>query len=97
MIIGCVINETNLFYSQEADGIMGLSMNKYNPIGSPSLIDVLKQEYVSKNSKLSICLGKSGGNYFLDWTEKDFVEKINFVDMGNENWEFLYMVTISGF
>ena len=62
---GCVHTETKYFYSQEADGILGLSsekpsqnLNRFEPI-----YDVMQEQGIIDKRQFSMCLGKNGG-YF---------------------------------
>ena len=62
---GCVQTETKYFYSQDADGILGLSaerpgmnVNRFEPI-----YDVMKEQGIIEQRVFSMCLGKNGG-YF---------------------------------
>lgn len=56
---GCVTNETNLFYTQEADGILGLSSTGRARI--KPIFDVLKDEGVTQKREFALCLGSDGG------------------------------------
>ena len=62
---GCVHTETKYFYSQEADGILGLSQerpatndNLYEPI-----YDAMMEHDIIEKRQFAMCLGKNGG-YF---------------------------------
>ena len=59
---GCVKQETNYFYTQQADGILGMSRgggnakNLFTPI-----YEVMYQKGIIEKKMFSICLGKNGG------------------------------------
>ena len=59
---GCVTAETNLFYTQAADGILGLSKGTYNANMKP-IYEVMKSDHLIEKEMFSLCLGKNGG-YF---------------------------------
>jgi len=58
---GCVTNETNLFYTQEADGILGLSSTGRTRV--KPIFDVLKDSGVTDKREFALCLGKNGGKF----------------------------------
>lgn len=62
---GCVKRETHFFFSQDADGILGMSMaisgsnsNKFTPI-----YKVMHEKGLIERLMFTLCLGKNGG-YF---------------------------------
>lgn len=60
---GCVMKETNLFYSQDANGIMGLGMAKredFKPI-----FYTLKEDGFIDSLIFSLCFTKNGGKLFM--------------------------------
>jgi hypothetical protein len=60
---GCVTNETNLFYTQEADGILGLSST--GRIWVKPIFDVLKLAGVTDKREFALCLGTNGGKFTI--------------------------------
>ena len=60
---GCVTNETNLFYTQEADGILGLSSTGRARI--KPIFDVLKDAQVTDKREFALCLGSNGGKFSI--------------------------------
>ena len=59
---GCVTTETHLFYTQKADGILGLTKSSSQKNMRP-IYDVMKEKGVIEKKEFSLCLGKDGG-YF---------------------------------
>lgn len=65
---GCVENETNLFYTQPANGILGFAPTSSNNSGFVSLA---KEKGLIKNKVFSLCLARNGGYITLgDYSNK---------------------------
>lgn len=60
---GCVTQETNLFYSQEADGILGMTRAAAASPHMRPIFDVMFEQKLIENRIFTLCLGKDGG-YF---------------------------------
>eukprot|EP00347_Sterkiella_histriomuscorum_P008791 403343737 len=61
---GCVAEETHLFYSQEADGILGMTRRTSNPSMKPIYESMYENNLIDKKM-FSLCLGKNGGYFQL--------------------------------
>lgn len=63
MTFGCVTTETHLFYSQAADGILGMTKsNGASPYMKP-IFQLMKEKQLIDHELFALCLGKNGG-YF---------------------------------
>mmetsp|Transcript_4239 Transcript_4239/g.7187 ORF Transcript_4239/g.7187 Transcript_4239/m.7187 type:complete len:409 (+) Transcript_4239:398-1624(+) len=59
---GCVSEETNLFYDQRADGILGLGMSQRIGVWEQKPIyEAMYSANVTQKRMFSMCLGKDGG------------------------------------
>lgn len=65
LTFGCVQTETHLFYSQAADGILGLTRsNRASPYMTP-IYKQLKERHLIDKEAFTLCLGKDGGYFQL--------------------------------
>jgi Eukaryotic aspartyl protease len=58
--MGCVTSETHFFYSQKADGILGMKMTKKNE-ATPFIQQLYKKSKISHLS-FALCFGNIGGS-----------------------------------
>lgn len=60
-IFGCAMKETNEFFKQEVNGIIGLGMRKLSVYSPPTIVENTYEEGRSRMQAFSICLGHNGG------------------------------------
>ena len=74
--IGCTTKETHLFYSQDANGIMGLSNNDYN------FVNILYKFGAIERNVFSLCFSQLGGVFNIgEINNKIHLENVTYVPM----------------
>ena len=74
--IGCTTSEDNLFYTQKADGIMGLGNNENN------FISILNKVGAIENTIFGLCLAQMGGYFSIGEINNTFHrEEITYLKM----------------
>lgn len=65
MTFGCVETETHLFYSQQADGILGLTKGNGIAREMRPIFEIMKEAGIIENQVFALCLGKDAGYFQL--------------------------------
>ena len=74
--IGCTSDENHLFYTQDANGIMGLANNEYN------FVEILYKNGAIENNIFSLCFAQLGGLFNIgEINNKTHLENITYVPM----------------
>ena len=74
--IGCTTDENHLFYSQDANGIMGLANNERN------FVEILYKNGAIENNIFSLCFSQLGGLFNIgEINNKTHLENITYVPM----------------
>lgn len=94
---GCVEEETNLFYSQEADGILGMTRASGNMHMKP-IFDVMYDAHLIEKRMFSLCLGKNGGYFQIGGYDatSHLSEKVQWVPMLAESAYNGYRMAMKG-
>ena len=85
--IGCTTSEDHLFFTQKADGIMGLANNENN------FISVLNKVGAIDSSIFGLCFAQMGGYFSIGEINTTYHrEKITYLDM--EIYSFFYSISM---
>lgn len=86
--IGCTTSENHLFFTQKADGIMGLANNENN------FVSVMDKVGAIENNIFSLCFAQVGGYFSLGEINTTFHrEEISFLNM--EKNSFFYSLNMN--
>lgn len=97
-IFGCAFEETNEFYKQKVNGIMGLAPESRIFSKPPTILQIqLAETRISENS-FSLCLGRNGGQIGFggDNDETHVSEKTLTLSSANLSWDNFYFVNFDG-
>lgn len=100
VIIGCASIETNAFFNQKANGILGLAPDKPGSIRPPSVLEIELQENRIHSNSFSLCIGRNGGQIgFGGKNEFTHISSANatLLDSSNLSWEMYYFTNLDGF
>jgi hypothetical protein len=88
-----VKKETNYFYSQKADGILGMARSSGNNLFRP-IYDVMHDKGIIEKRMFSLCMGKNGG--YLQLGGFDSTGHLEPVQWTNLKQSQNYLVTLHG-
>lgn len=94
--------ETKLFYTQEADGILGLGVGTNTRSSPPNLLDVIEMNNKDNSKAFSLCLAQEGGYFtaggynFAYHQKGETVQYVPYYDEYSQYRVYLRKVEIEG-
>lgn len=98
MIFGCALSETNEFFSQKVDGIIGLGILKGLNYIPPSPTDMMFFDKTINSNSFSILLGENNGQLrFGGWNIEFHDQKSSktFIDCSDTDWQTQYQLDLT--
>lgn len=96
-IFGCATEETNIFYRQVVNGILGLGPQTKFTFNPPTLVEIEFLEKRIEDDTFSICLGRNGGLIsFGSQNQFATIDKTpTVIDCSDISWNNMFSVKIS--
>ena len=95
---GCAMKETNEFFRQEVNGIIGLGQRRDPKSNPPTIIELAKSEGRIESRSFSICLGRNGGTLRLGAPLTDLhlpLAKSRTINVETLRWKDIYVASLS--
>lgn len=97
-IFGCAEVETNEFFGQSVNGIMGLAPETTNFSKPPTILQIEQIEGRISQNVFSLCLGRNGGQIGFggDNNMTHVSEKTMTLNSSNLSWDYFYNINFDG-
>lgn len=97
-IFGCASEETNEFFKQSANGIIGLAPESKGFSKPPTILQIEQIEGRISQDSFSLCLGRDGGQIGLggDNNVTHVSDKSVTISSSNLSWDEFYFVNLDG-
>ncbi|CDW82204.1 aspartic protease pm5 [Stylonychia lemnae] len=80
----CVYEETNLFFTQQADGILGMMKDVGHPLMKP-IFQAMHEKHLIEKQLFTLCLGKNGGYFQIGGYDKQsHISEIQWIPLLNK-------------